>query len=164
MKGDMKVRKRRLLVLLISVSVIFLLLYAVFVPATRKYELSYPETERMLLDALGLDAERLFNNPKAMQAKVGPELNKYMKMRLYRVRIARHIPGEYLSMSVSHQYNIGANGQERVTFVIRRKSKVKTSVTVDYCDRWVGIFPPFVYYSSGSINESRIQDLIWGSL
>ena len=163
MKDDMKVRKRRLLVLLISVSVIFLLLYAVFVPATRKYELSYPETERMLLDALGLDAERLFNNPKAMQAKVGPELNKYMKMRLYRVRIARHIPDEYLSMSVSHQYNIGANGQERVTFVIRRKSKVKTSVTVDYCNHWVGIFPPFVYYSSGSINESRIQNLIWGS-
>ena len=140
------------------------MVYIVFVPATRKYGLTYLQAERMLLDALGLDAKALFNNPKVMQAKVGAELNRYMKMKLYRVRIARHIPGEYLSMTVSHQYNIGASGQERVTFIINRKSKVETSVTVDYCNRWVGIFPPFVYYSSSFINESRIQDLIWGSL
>ncbi len=159
----MKLRKRNLFVLLISVSVICLLLYIVFAPTTRVYGLTYPQTERILLDALHLDANLLFNNPKAMQAKVGPELNRYMKMKLYRVSIARYIPGEYLSMTVSHQYNIGATGQERVTFIISRKSKVKTSVTVDYCNRWVGIFPPFVYYSSSSINESRIQDLIWGS-
>jgi hypothetical protein len=37
-----------------------------------------------------------------------------------------------------------------------------TRVKVNYTDRWVGIWPPFVFYNPGILRERRISGMIWG--
>ena len=36
-----------------------------------------------------------------------------------------------------------------------------TQVRVNYTDRWIGIWPPFVFYNPGMLRERRISRLIF---
>lgn len=77
-------------------------------------------------------------------------------MNLYATQLEMHIQGEALTLLCKHTYNIGANGGEYIRFKIKKIDENRTSVKVDYSDRWAGMWPPFLFWNPGWVRESRI--------
>lgn len=48
-----------------------------------------------------------------------------------------------------------------ISFDLTAKRPNLTQVTVNYTDRWVGIWPPFVFLNPGPRRERNIHRLIW---
>ena len=54
-----------------------------------------------------------------------------------------------------------ANGAEYIRFRIQKVAPDKSKITVDYCDRWVGMWPPFLFWNPGPFRGSKILEQIW---
>ncbi len=159
-KVSIKKHLRIYIVLAVLGVVIFLGIRRLGWGTTRTYNLPFSQAEAFLLYRLGLDENDLAR-PLAVQAKVDSVLAEYMSMKLYRVHIDEYKAGEHLSFTCSHRYNIGASGQECIHFDLLKRTSAKTRVTVDYCDRWAGMFPPFVFWNPGLGREKGIHNEIW---
>jgi hypothetical protein len=130
---------------------------------TRIYNIPYDKAESMLLSRLSLDKEVFIHKTQSVQAKADDMLAKSMRMRLYAVRLYWYRPSEGLIFACYHRYDIGATGREYIRFDLEKISAEKTRITVDYCDRWRGILPPFLFYNPGPFREKEIHKAIWGS-
>jgi len=128
---------------------------------TRQYNLPFASAESALFDALHLDKTQVLNNTVMAQAKAEGELAKSMSMTLFAIDLHTCIPDKQLSFTANHIYNIGANGGEYILFELTAKSQNQTEITVNYTDRWVGIWPPFVFLNPGPKRERNIHRLIW---
>jgi len=127
---------------------------------SRTYNITFSQAEDFLPYRLGLDKVDL-TRPFSVQAEVDSVLAEYMSMELYRVRIDEYEAGEHLSFTCYHRYNIGANGGEYIRFELLKRTSEKTMITVDYSDRWLGMFPPFVFWNPGLGREKGIHNEIW---
>jgi len=158
--------KTRTKVILIIPSVAILLLVCAApllcgCATTREYSIPFATAEASLYDTLHLDKTQVLNNTVMAQAKAEGELERSMSMKLYAIDMHKHIPGKHLSFTLNHIYNIGANGGEYIRFDIVAKRSDITEVTVNYTDRWVGMWPPFVFLNPGPFREKRIHKAIW---
>ena len=116
---------------------------------------------------LHLDKEKVVGQAKNSerflpQAKAEGELAKSMTMKLFAVYLHDYVPGQRLSFTASHEYNIGASGSESIRFELTAQKPDATKITVDYTNRWKGIWPPFVVNDTGSSSEKNIHQIIWG--
>ena len=128
---------------------------------TRTYDIPFEEAEATLFTRLNLDPVQTTTKPDWVQAKAQNELGRVMTKKLYAVVLHEYDPGTALSFTCHHLYDIGAVGGEYIRFDLRTKSPQKTRITVDYCDRWYGMWPPFIFWNPGLIRESKIHKLIW---
>jgi len=128
---------------------------------TRQYPMSFAKAEAALFDTLHLDKTQVLNNTVMAQAKAEGELEKSMSMKLFAIDLHDHIPDNHLSFTANHIYNIGANGGEYIRFDLTAKQPELTEITVNYTDRWVGMFPPFVFLNPGKGREKNIHRIIW---
>ena len=128
---------------------------------TREYSTPFATTEASLYDALHLDKTQVLSNTVMAQAKAEGELERSMSMRLYAIDVHTYIPDKRLSFTLYHRYDIGANGAEYIRFDIIAKQSDITEVTVNYTDRWVGMWPPFAFLNPGPFREKNIHRLIW---
>ena len=83
-------------------------------------------------------------------------------MRPYGVDVHDDWPNE-LSFTCHHYYDIGAVGGEYIRFDLEKRDPERTRITVDYSDRWYGIWPPFVFWNPGIFRETTIHKLIWAN-
>ncbi len=95
------------------------------------------------------------------QAKADGGLEKSMSMKLFAIDLHDHVPGKHLSFTANHIYNIGANGGEYIRFDLTAKQQDMTEITVNYTDRWIAMFPPFVFLNPGPFREKKIHRIIW---
>ena len=135
---------------------------------TKQYPISFEQAETALFGALHLDKEKVVDKSKRAdrflpQAKAEGELLKSMPMKLFAVYLHEYVPGKRLSFTAEHEYNIGANGSESIRFDLTAKKPDATKITVNYDDRWVGMWPPFVYLNLGYGKERNIHRIIWGT-
>lgn len=130
---------------------------------TRIYNIPYDKAESMLLLRLSLDKEVFIHKRQPVQAKADEVLARSMWMKVYAVRLNWYRPSEGLIFSCYHRYDIGATGSESIRFDLEKISAEKTRITVDYCDRWRGMWPPFLFYNPGPFREKEIHRAIWGS-
>jgi len=128
---------------------------------TRQYPMSFAKAEAVLFDTLYLDKTQVLKNTVMAQAKAEGELEKSMSMKLFAIDLHDHTPGKHLSFTANHIYNIGANGGEYIRFDLTAKQPELTESTVNYTDRWVGMFPPFVFLNPGKGREKKIHRIIW---
>ncbi|MFB6355802.1 MAG: hypothetical protein ABEJ65_04735 [bacterium] len=129
--------------------------------STQNYSMRYERAQKALFENLHLKQSRMTGDTEPGQARVEGALKNSMSMGIYGVDQHRHVPGERMSFTVRHGYNIGATGSESIYFELLGTSPGTTRITVDYSDRWYGIFPPFVFYNPGLLRESRIHKIIW---
>ena len=130
---------------------------------SKTYRIPYLETENILLSRLHLNLNELVNRPLSVQAKADDVLAKSMRMKLYAVTLDKYEPNNQLSFTCYHRYNIGAVGEEYIHFDIIKLTPTKTSITVNYSDRWKGVFPPFVFWNPGLARERHIHSEVWGA-
>ena len=128
---------------------------------TRTYDIPFDEAALTLFSALHLDPSDTITKPDWVQAKAEDQLGTLMGMKLYVVKLEEYKPGTTLSFTCSHTYNIGANGAEYIHFRIQSTPPNKSEITVDYCDRWYGMWPPFIFWNPGPFRESKILKQIW---
>ncbi len=153
--------------LMLSVPIATVLLIACIAPllsgcsTTRQYPIPFAKAEAALFDTLHLDKDQVLNNTVMAQAKAEGELKKSMSMKLFAIDLHDHVPDRQLSFTANHIYNIGANGGEYIRFDLTAKQSNLTEITVNYTDRWVGMFPPFLFLNPGPFREKRIHRLIW---
>ncbi len=128
---------------------------------TRQYSMPFAKAEAALFSTLHLDKTQVLNNTIMAQAKAEGELEKSMSMKLFAIDLHDHIPDKHLSFTANHIYNIGANGGEYIRFDLTAKQPDLTEITVNYTDRWVGMWPPFIFLNPGSGREKNIHRIIW---
>ena len=128
---------------------------------TRTYDIPFDEAATPLFTALHLDPTDTTTKPDWVQAKAENQLATLMRMKLYAVKLDEYKPGTALSFTCSHTYNIGASGAEYIRFRIQKQPSGKSKITVDYCDRWYGMWPPFIFWNPGPFRESKIHKQIW---
>ena len=128
---------------------------------TRTYNTPYSKAEEVLFERLHLNKDETLASPVSVQAKADGELGNLMSMKLYVVVLNQYTPGTSLSFTCHHLYDIGAVGGEYIRFDLRKKSADMTSITVDYCDRWYGMWPPFIFWNPGPFRERNIHGAIW---
>lgn len=162
---DDKMKKKTKLMLIVPLTTVLLIvLVAPFLAGcstTRQYSMPFAEAEVALFRALHLDKAQVMNNTIMAQAKAEGELEKSMSMKLFAISLHDHVPGKHLSFTASHIYNIGANGGEYIRFDLTAKQPELTEITVNYTDRWVGMWPPFVFLNPGTKREKNIHMIIW---
>jgi hypothetical protein len=129
---------------------------------TRTYNMPYSQAEAVLFERLHLDKDKTLTSPLNVQAKAQDDLAGPMSMKLFAVELHEHTPGTSLSFTCHHLYNIGAVGGQYIRFDLRKQTTDKTRITVDYCDRWWGIWPPFIFWNPGPFRERNIHNAIWG--
>ena len=129
--------------------------------ATRTYDIPFDKATATLFSALHLDPDNTITNTFSVQAKAEGILADHMRMKLYAVKLDDYRPGATLAFTCSHAYNIGASGAEYIRFRIQKEAPDKSKITVDYCDRWVGMWPPFLFWNPGPFRDSKILDQIW---
>jgi len=130
---------------------------------TKSYNIPYSRAESSLFEHLHLDKAKTLSSPRSVQAKAHGDLAKSMSMELFAVDLHEYTPGTSLSLTCRHLYNIGADGGQSIRFDLQRQTANKTRITVDYSDRWSGIWPPFVFSSPGLSQEPAIHSAIWGA-
>jgi len=130
---------------------------------TRTYTMTYSHAETLLFTRLHLDKDSTLRNPRLVQARAEDKLMRPMSMKLFAVDLHSNTPGQYLSFTCHHLYNIGAVGGQYIRFDLKKEGDDKTSITVDYCDRWRGMWPPFVFWNPGPGRERKIHNAIWGN-
>ncbi len=130
--------------------------------SSRVYPMPFDQAEAALYESLRLDRDQVRTNPVRALAVAEGELAKPMSMTRYAVNPEIDVPGERLRLTLQHRYNIGATGAEYIRFDLQARGPDTTRVKVNYTDRWVGIWPPFIFYNPGMIRERRISKLIWG--
>lgn len=159
----MKTTRRRLLVTITAV-VVLVILFALFpgCGTTRKYRMPYAKVEGLLFEHLHLDKDLTLRNPRSVQARAEGDLVRPMSMKLFAVDLHQSTPGQALSFTCHHLYDIGAVGGQYILFDLQRVDEGSTRVTVDYCDRWYGMWPPFVFWNPGPVRERNIHKAIWG--
>jgi hypothetical protein len=118
--------------------------------------------ETIFYDTLHLDKEQVLSNPVMAQAKAEGDLRKSMSMRLFAIDLHDYTPNQHLSLTSRHLYNIGATGGEYIRFSLTAVTEEQTKIMVNYTDRWIGIWPPFVFYNPGPKRERNIHRKIWG--
>ena len=129
--------------------------------ATRTYDIPFDKATTTLFSALHLDPNDAMTNTVSVQAKAEGILADHMRMKLYAVKLDEYKPGTTLAITCSHTYDIGAYGAEYICFRIQKQDPDKSIITVDYCDRWVGMWPPFLFWNPGPFRDSKILDQIW---
>lgn len=129
---------------------------------TRTYTMPYSHAETLLFERLHLDKDATLRDPRRVQARAEDDLMRPMSMKLFAVDMNSSTPGQFLSFTCHHLYNIGAVGGQYIRFDLKKKDDDKTSITVDYCDRWWGMWPPFVFWNPGPGRERNIHNAIWG--
>ena len=129
--------------------------------SSRVYPVPFDEAEDVLYKSLQLDRNLLRTNPVMAQAVATGDLARPMSMEKYAVVPEVDMPGERLQLTLQHRYNIGATGAEYIRFELKALGPDRTQVRVNYTDRWLGIWPPFVFYNPGMIRERRISRAIW---
>ena len=136
-----------------------------FIPAgfgtTRTYDIPFDEAATTLFSALHLDPGDTMTNTVSVQAKAEGVLANHMRMKLYAVQLDEYKPGITLAITCSHTYDIGASSAEYIRFRIQKQAPDKSKISVDYCDRWVGMWPPFLFWNPGPFRGSRILEQIW---
>lgn len=50
---------------------------------------------------------------------------------------------------------------ESIRFDLRAVDANRTKITVDYHDRWYGMWPPFFFNNPGMVAERKILGVIW---
>jgi len=130
---------------------------------TRTYSMPYAFAEDRLFERLHLEINTTLETPGRVQAKADGDLEGPMAMKRYAVDLHGHTSGESLSLTLSHRYNIGASGGEYIQFELARITDSETRITVNYTDRWWGMWPPFVFWNPGPFREKRIHAAIWGN-
>jgi len=156
--------KTKLILLFLAAAVLLAVVLAPLLSGcatTRQYPMSFAKAEAALLDMLHLDKDKVLNNTVMAQAKAEGELEKSMSMKLFAIDLHDHIPDNHLSFTANHIYNIGANGGEYIRFDLTAKQPDLTEITVNYTDRWVGMWPPFVFFNPGKGREKSIHRIIW---
>jgi len=143
------------------VVLIGLLVFCYGYGTTQTWNIPYSTAENILFSRLSLDKNKLTAGKLSVQAKVDDNLGKYMSMKIYSAKLNRYEPNERLDFMCQHRYNIGAIGGEYIRFSLTKRSPKKTKITVDYCDRWRGIWPPFVFWNPGLGREKHIHHEIW---
>lgn len=128
---------------------------------TRQYSMPFEKAEAALFDTLHLDKDQVLNNTVMAQAKAEGELEKSMSMKLFAIDLHDHVPNRHLSFTANHIYNIGAHGGEYIRFDLTAKQSDMTEITVNYTDRWVGMWPPFLFLNPGFGREKDIHRIIW---
>jgi hypothetical protein len=121
----------------------------------------FAKAEAALFDTLHLDKTKVLNNTVMAQAKAEGELGKSMSMKIFAIDLHDHVPDKHLSFTAHHLYNIGASGGQYIRFDLTATQANVTEVTVNYVDRWVGMFPPFVFLNPGPFREKKIHEQIW---
>lgn len=129
---------------------------------TRTYRMPYSHAERLLFEHLHIDKDSTLGNPRSVQARAEDALERPMSMRLFAVDLHESTPGESLSFTCHHLYDIGAVGGQYILFDLRKAQENTTRIKVDYCDRWWGMWPPFVFWNPGPARERNIHKAIWG--
>ena len=129
---------------------------------TRTYKMPYSLAERLLFEHLHIDKDATLRNPHRVQARAEEELERSMSMKLFANDLHASTPGESLSFTCHHLYDIGAVGGEYILFELRKRDEDTTRIKVDYCDRWWGVWPPFVFWNPGLARERNIHNEIWG--
>ena len=130
--------------------------------ATKSYNIPFSRAGAVLFERLHLDEHQALSSPRSVQAKPKGNLAKQMSMELFAVDLHEYTPGTSLSFTCQHLYDIGAVGGQYIRFDLRKQAADKTRVTVDYCDRWYGMWFPFVFWSPGLSQERTILNEIWG--
>ena len=128
---------------------------------TRQYPMSFAKAEAALFDTLHLDKAQVLNDTLMAQAKAEGELEKSMSMKRFAIDLHDYVPDKHLSFTANHIYNIGANGGQYIRFDLTAKRPDLTEITVNYTDRWVGMWPPFVFLNPGPFREKSIHKIIW---
>lgn len=163
MADKMKTKRRRLLATITAVAALATLSPLLAgCSTTRTYSIPYAKAEDLLFDHLQLDKDLTLQNPRSVQARAEGDLERPMSMKLFAVDLHESTPGQLLSFTCSHLYDIGAVGGQYILFDLRRVDEGSTRVTVDYCDRWWGMWPPFVFWNAGPARERSIHKAIWG--
>jgi hypothetical protein len=124
--------------------------------------MSYSQAEELLFERLHLDRDTTLRKPDSVQAKAEGELERPMSMKLFAVVLHESTPSQSLSFTCHHLYNIGAVGGQYILFDLRRLDPSRTRIKVDYCDRWRGMWPPFVFWNPGRARERNIHKAVWG--
>ena len=122
----------------------------------------YSRAEGLLFERLHLDRVSTLRNPQRVQARAEDELERPMSMKLFAVDLHESTPGQSLSFTCHHLYDIGAVGGQYMHFDLRKADESTTRIKVDYCDRWWGMWPPFVFWNPGPARERNIHNAIWG--
>ena len=130
---------------------------------SKTYNIPFSDAAATLLTRLQLDPALTITQPDLVQAKADDILGTAMSMKLYAVDLQKYERGETLSLLCRHVYNIGASGGEFIRFRLRKKDSQRTHITVDYSDRWYGMWFPFVFWNPGTYRERNIHNLIWES-
>lgn len=128
---------------------------------TRHYPVPFAEAEAALLKTLHLDKDQVLYNTVMAQAKAEGALEKSMSMRLFAIDLHDYVPDQRLSFTAKHIYNIGASGGEYIRFDLTARPDNETLITVNYTDRWVGMWPPFIFLNPGFRREKNIHRIIW---
>jgi len=63
---------------------------------------------------------------------------------------------EKFTITLTHDYNIGATGGMTIRFVLTPVDETRTRLTVYFEDSWTGIWPPFVFWNPGMTIKQRI--------
>lgn len=122
-------------------------------------ECSFMETKQLMFAYLGTSEEDMLDkkNPvyTTQQAPVADLIG-------YGVRLSSNedmIPKK-VSIVCTREYNIGASGGQTICFEISPVDETHTQITVAYTEQWVGMWPPFVFWSPGIIMRQRLADSI----
>lgn len=124
---------------------------------------SFTQVEGQLLSSIHLEEADIIHSSYLIQAKVEGELARVMSKKIYAVELRSYEAGRRLCFGLRHDYDIGAVGGEYITFDLQRRASGSTRIMVDYCDRWAGVWPPFIFWNPGGMRESKILDQIFGA-
>ena len=115
---------------------------------------SFAETKQILFTYLGANENDFSTRKTAYVSPDAPAAN----LIGYGGDISMEIEpeSERLSIVIKREYNIGASGNLIVYFEIMPVDETQKKIIVDYEDSWVGIWPPFIWWSPGIIMKHRI--------
>ena len=150
-------RKKRILVC----SILSVFAVAFFLIASHKntvvYKGSLDETQQMVFAYLGVNASDFSASKTTLASSTNSPLYKLVDYILH-VSTEKRFFSESLSIVAEHKYNIGGTGGMMIRFEMMPVDDKRTRVTVRFKNSWVGIWPPFVWWSPGIIIRCRIAN------
>ena len=142
-------------------SILFVFVVALFFIASHKntvvYKGSLDETQQMVFAYLGVNASDFSVRRTTPASSTNSPLYELLNY-IFHVSVEENWFSEKHSIVAKHEYNIGASGGMTIRFGIVPIDEKQTRVTVSYKNSWVGIWPPFVWWSPGIIARHRIAD------
>lgn len=144
------------LVTIFSLYMFFLFLLSIgnkYICLKQKISIPFEEIQHSVFKTLTITPEIL--SKKHGYIKIDRIFSKDL-YEVYEIFILDYNENDSLSFSLVYTYDLASWGNEKIDFTLKKTDDETTTISINYRDFAVGLWPPFIIYNPGVLRERSI--------